>query len=80
MFTGIVLLAGAAMGALSYINNASIEKRLKKAQESANDASEAAARASNSFEELSSSLDKLDEHYETLREMRRGTNEWNTSV
>jgi hypothetical protein len=81
----IIVLAVVALGALLvnvakdvYAN--SPEGKLKAAQEEADKAAEAADRLTESYNNLNNAIDSLEDKYETIKGLTRGTEEWRNAV
>lgn len=55
-------------------------ERLEKLEDSANNASQAAQDATESYNTLRDSLESLDEKYEGIEKMTRGTQEWRDAI
>ena len=90
-FGAAVAGAGLALGGLAlgiwYVvkkfkeyQNSSPEKILERAEESAENASKATEELAGSYNKLKDSLSGLDDKYETLETMTRGTQEWRDAV
>ena len=90
-FGAAVATAGAVLGGLAigiwYVikkfkeyQNSSPEKILERAEESAENASKATEELAGSYNKLKDSLSDLDDKYETLETMTRGTQEWRDAV
>ena len=73
IITTIILVANA-------IKKASPEYKLEQAQKAADKASEAADRATDSYENLVNAFEGLEQGYDALKDLTRGTEEWNDAV
>ena len=62
------------------IKKASPEEKLKKAQQAADEAANSANNAKESFEGLADSLEQLDDKYQALENIIKGTKEWGEAI
>jgi flagellar capping protein FliD len=74
-----IILAG-VIAIVSTIQNNSPEAKLKKLEEASKAASSAADAAAESYNDLNNSLKNLGDKYDSLKDLTRGTKEWNDAV
>ena len=78
---GIAAALGAVIAIVAAINAAnSPEKKLEKANKAAEEAEEHAKAAADAYKNLADSLNSLDDKYDAMGEMVRGTDEWNKAL
>lgn len=68
------------VAAYNAIKNNSVEAKMERSKEAAESAASAAEEAANAYEELNDTLAKIEDHYENLRKLTKGTSEWKAEV
>lgn len=78
---GVIIVGIALLTTLyKYIEDNTYEARLEKMEEAAEEATAAAEEAASAYQELISTLDGLDDAYDNIENLTKGTSEWWAAV